>query len=117
MDADNFKSINDNFGHEFGDKVLIRIAKVLQEECPENGYACRYGGDEFVIFFPHATRAKADAYVQRVQKTLAEDHISVSMGVQLTHTGVGELLDNYLSLADQSMYEQKQKRKEKNAPK
>lgn len=117
VDADNFKSINDNFGHEFGDKVLIRIAKVLQEECPENGYACRYGGDEFVIFFPNATPAKADAYVQRVQKTLAEDRISVSMGVQLTHTGVGELLDNYLSLADQSMYEQKQKRKEKNAPK
>lgn len=115
VDADNFKSINDNFGHEFGDKVLIRIAKVLQEECPKDGYACRYGGDEFVIFFPHATPANVDAYVQRVQETLAMDRISISMGVQLTHTGVGELLDNYLSQADQNMYRQKQERKKKDA--
>ena len=47
--------------------------------------------------------------------TLAMDRISISMGVQLTHTGVGELLDNYLSQADQNMYRQKQERKKKDA--
>ena len=113
VDADDFKSINDNFGHEFGDRVLIRIASVLQEECPRDGYACRYGGDEFVTFFPHATPANAKAYVQRVQEKLDREHISISMGVQLTHAGVGETLDAYLSKADQSMYRQKEEHKKK----
>lgn len=50
VDADDFKSVNDTYGHEFGDQVLIRIAQVLEEECPEQGYVCRYGGDEFIGF-------------------------------------------------------------------
>ena len=37
VDADDFKSVNDTYGHEFGDQVLIRIAQVLEEECPEQG--------------------------------------------------------------------------------
>lgn len=55
VDADDFKSVNDTYGHEFGDQVLIRIAQVLEEECPQQGYVCRYGGDEFIGFFPYAT--------------------------------------------------------------
>lgn len=112
VDADDFKSINDNFGHEYGDRVLIRIAHILQEECPKDGYVCRYGGDEFIIFFPHATPANTNAYINRVQKRMTEARISISMGIKLTHSGMEETLDSYLSLADQDMYRQKQARKE-----
>lgn len=111
VDADDFKSINDNFGHEYGDRVLIRIAQVMQEECPKDGYVCRYGGDEFIIFFPHATPANTNAYMEKVKKRLSETNISISMGIKLTHSGTGETLDSYLSLADQNMYRQKQAHK------
>lgn len=111
VDADDFKSINDTYGHEFGDRVLIKIAHVLDEECPENGCVCRYGGDEFVGFFPYATKEKAEDYVMRVQKRLTRENIMISMGVELTEAGSCDSMDSYLSLADQQMYQEKQKRK------
>lgn len=112
MDADDFKSVNDTYGHEFGDQVLIRIAQVLEEECPEQGYVCRYGGDEFIGFFPYATSKKAQQYTDRVQSRLTKENIMISIGVELTFAGGEETIDEYLSLADQNMYRQKQMRKE-----
>ena len=112
VDADDFKSINDTYGHEFGDQVLIGIAHVLEEECPDDGYVCRYGGDEFLAFFPYATEANTDAYVKRVQERLEKENIQISMGVKLTDLDQEGTLDSYLSLADQNMYENKQHRKE-----
>ena len=112
LDADNFKRLNDTFGHEYGDKVLQRIVAVLKEQCPEGGYVCRYGGDEFITFFPHATPANTNEYVQKVQKLLGKERIEVSMGTKLTQPGDGESLDDYLALADERMYQQKQQRKE-----
>ena len=84
---------------------------MLNEECPENGYVCRYGGDEFLAFFPHATPARANSYQERVKARLKEAHISISMGIKLTHGSIDATLDEYLSMADQSMYEQKQAHK------
>ena len=50
LDADSFKDINDEFGHEVGDKVLIRIAATLEKYFKEdNSYAFRLGGDEFSV--------------------------------------------------------------------
>ena len=112
VDADDFKSVNDTYGHEFGDQVLIRIAQVLEEECPEQGYVCRYGGDEFIGFFPYATSKKAQQYTDRVQSRLTKENIMISIGVELTFAGGEETIDEYLSLADQNMYRQKQMRKE-----
>ena len=112
LDADNFKRLNDTFGHEYGDKVLQRIVAVLKEQCPEGGYVCRYGGDEFITFFPHATPANTNEYVQKVQELLGKERIEVSMGTKLTQPGDGESLDDYLALADERMYQQKRQRKE-----
>ena len=112
VDADDFKSVNDTYGHEYGDQVLMRIARVLEEKCPQDGYVCRYGGDEFIAFFPYATVRKADAYIKAVQEKLTGEGIMISMGVRLTDDGESDTIDGYLSLADQDMYRQKQKRKE-----
>ncbi|HAU06113.1 MULTISPECIES: GGDEF domain-containing protein [Pseudoalteromonas] len=51
-DIDNFKSINDRFGHNIGDKVLHRVAKTLKQQVRDSDIVARYGGEEFVIFFP-----------------------------------------------------------------
>ena len=85
---------------------------VLKEQCPEGGYVCRYGGDEFITFFPHATPSNTSDYVQNVQEVLGKERIEVSMGTKLTQPGDAESLDDYLALADERMYQQKQQRKE-----
>ena len=52
VDIDNFKNINDNYGHKFGDVVLIEFAKTLKKHIGDRGVVARYGGDEFIIIFP-----------------------------------------------------------------
>lgn len=49
-DTDNFKTINDKFGHSYGDRVLRIIGTTLSKLCPPKGIVCRFGGDEFVVF-------------------------------------------------------------------
>lgn len=51
MDIDDFKKINDNYGHLYGDMVLIEIGKIIRENLREYDYGCRYGGEEFLIIF------------------------------------------------------------------
>ncbi len=52
VDIDNFKNINDNYGHKFGDVVLTEFAKTLKKLTSNIGYVSRYGGDEFVVIIP-----------------------------------------------------------------
>ena len=52
LDLDNFKQINDKFGHNYGDKVLIETAEILKNNSIFRGFWGRIGGDEFVFFFP-----------------------------------------------------------------
>ena len=55
IDVDNFKSINDTYGHETGDKVLIKIVQVLNSIFRDDDCICRIGGDEFVAFMVHSS--------------------------------------------------------------
>jgi diguanylate cyclase (GGDEF)-like protein len=106
-DVDFFKEINDSQGHEFGDRVLIRIANVLERNCPGDGYVYRFGGDEFIVFFPNATRELAEVYNQKVKTDLDPFQISLSPGVVITDPLSGKDLDEYLIQADCQMYESK----------
>lgn len=111
FDADYFKQINDICGHKFGDEVLKTIAKVLEENKPEDGYAYRFGGDEFVVFFPNVTTEKIERFVKAVTNLLASKKIQVSHGVIVTDPKSGRSLDEYLVMADKKMYEVKSARK------
>lgn len=57
MDVDNFKSINDTFGHIFGDKVLKKVASVLQSSLRKKDILVRWGGEEFIIILPETDRS------------------------------------------------------------
>ena len=111
FDANNFKEINDTMGHEFGDLLLKRIADILLDNLPEGGYAYRFGGDEFVVFFPNATAQKAEAYRKAFLKTSKEYDISVSIGVVVTDPEADLDLDDYLAKADVLMYDMKKREK------
>ena len=113
FDANNFKEINDTMGHEFGDLLLKRIADILLDNLPEGGYAYRFGGDEFVVFFPYATEQKAEAYRKAFLEASKKYEISVSIGVVVTDPEADLGLDDYLAKADILMYDMKKREKRK----
>jgi diguanylate cyclase (GGDEF)-like protein len=107
FDVNYFKEINDSMGHEFGDTLLKRIAKILMDLQPENGYSYRFGGDEFVVFFPNATEEKAKEYRDGVLAEAKRSGISVSIGMVVTNPEEDNTLDDYLAQADVQMYKMK----------
>lgn len=111
FDVDYFKEINDTKGHEYGDICLKKIAETLQEKCPKGGYAYRFGGDEFAVFYPFATSENSQRFLNEVEQELKKENISVSSGVVITKPEEIRSLDEYLAMADQKMYEAKANRK------
>ncbi|MCR4806599.1 MAG: GGDEF domain-containing protein [Lachnospiraceae bacterium] len=104
IDADNFKEINDTHGHDVGDKVLKCISSALVNSLSQEGYVCRYGGDEFIVYLPSVSPEEAEAYRDAVYSSLDKDKISVSIGLTLTGTDPALTLKEYVAMADEDMY-------------
>ncbi len=86
LDLDNFKTVNDSLGHEFGDRVLTEIGERLREITGETGFIARLGGDEFTLVFPYSgdtaeIEQRAGRIVDGFQRPLAIDRREVSVGV------------------------------------
>ncbi len=113
VDADNFKQVNDTYGHEKGDMILMEIARVLTDKCPGEGYVYRYGGDEFIAFFPIDSESEAETYRSEVIARLNQSEISVSIGTAITDPVSGRAFDDYMKIADDEMYKVKVAKKEK----
>lgn len=110
LDVDYFKEINDLHGHEYGDRILKKIARILEDKCPEGGYVYRFGGDEFTVFFPNATQEYAEQFSADVEKEVQKLQVSISKGMIITDPDSRKTLDEYLIQADQKMYELKRRR-------
>lgn len=108
IDADNFKNINDTYGHNKGDLILKTIAKTIDKNLPDNGDTCRFGGDEFVAYFPVIDDDEAYAYAKKVEQSLLEKNISVSIGVAFSENGTS--LSEIVNNADKEMYKIKFKK-------
>jgi two-component system cell cycle response regulator len=116
LDADRFKSINDTYGHDVGDKVLQALSGVLVEELRNVDLVGRIGGEEFAIQFPETSTDDALRVCQRVLahirdiKVMAEAkeiHFTVSIGItEVVMTG--DEADAVLKRADQSLYRAKE---------
>ena len=106
IDVDAFKSVNDKYGHLFGNNVLIKVAEVLAEE--KDAFVCRWGGDEFVVCFTNI----ADDYLVRIgEKYRAmvsayrfddapKFHITISVGAVVLPVDESFNFDHVLDLAD-----------------
>lgn len=112
IDADEFKMINDTYGHDKGDKVLVEIAHAITDECPRRGMVFRYGGDEFIAIFGCENREEADDFSLRVNRRLKQFDISVSMGIVYNKPNEERCLMDCVKLADQYMYEIKRNKKQ-----
>ncbi len=113
VDADNFKQVNDTYGHEKGDAMLKKIANVLIDKCPKGGFVYRYGGDEFIAFFPIDEDSEAEQFRAEVIGQLAKDDISVSIGHSVTDPSSDKVFGDYMKIADDEMYKVKVAKKEK----
>jgi diguanylate cyclase (GGDEF)-like protein len=72
IDIDDFKHCNEKHGHPFGDKVLKKVASIIEASVREVDYPCRFGGDEFVVILPETKGPKAVVAAERVQREIAE---------------------------------------------
>ena len=114
-DLDDFKRVNDSYGHEAGDEVLLHATKMIQQELPGSDI-CRWGGEEFVILLKDCDILTARSKVERLRKTV-ESNPTEFVGKQIFVTmtiGLEENLESYsnpediIKKADESMYYGKQ---------
>ena len=115
LDVDNFKQINDQWGHLVGDHVLREISRMFKEHIRGADVFARYGGDEFIILFPQTNLEQSQAWAARVYTVFAENPIQwkdlkmqplFSMGIVAFEPSVHEL-DELLKEADDALYQAK----------
>ncbi|MDX1695496.1 MAG: ABC transporter substrate-binding protein [Ketobacteraceae bacterium] len=119
LDLDDFKPVNDAYGHQLGDEVLITLARRLHGIVRESDFAGRLAGDEFLVILQDVhSREDAEKVARKIQDAVSEPcqfdaaiiHISVSIGIAL-YPDDGETLDGLVMASDKAMYESKEDRK------
>jgi diguanylate cyclase (GGDEF)-like protein len=109
IDFDHFKKINDELGHDVGDKVLIEGAKVMQKTVRDQDIVARWGGEEFLLLTPRNTLMGATNVADKISKNMSEvlgeligRRLTVTIGVAQIKTG--ETIDACLKRADLALY-------------
>lgn len=112
IDLDNFKGINDTFGHAAGDRLLKSIVDTISQNLRKTDILGRLGGDEFAIFFPATDQPSVEIVVQKIHQKLAAlmaelaYQTSISVGVIVCAAGIYRL-DELITAADTLMYQVK----------
>ncbi len=114
-DLDHMKWINDNFGHETGDKALVDVASIFKDVFRKSDIIARIGGDEFAVLEIGASAKDFDIIKTRLQNRIdvfnasenRDYKISVSVGIAYNDPENPYSIDELMSRADKSMYEQK----------
>ena len=116
MDIDNFKYVNDTFGHDEGDSVLKEVSKIFQDNFRKYDVVVRYGGDEFIVLLEEtiydevSIKTLLEKIVQRVEESLFKFKISASYGCATAPKEAQEL-QKLISIADERMYAHKRSKK------
>lgn len=114
VDIDNFKSVNDTYGHEIGDFWIREIATALQEVCDASDIACRYGGDEFILFLQNTGNLdelteRVESFRKKVHDKAAEREQDVHCSIGLYQIkGAGKKLNECVIRADGLLYQAKE---------
>jgi len=118
IDLDNFKMVNDTYGHDIGDKVLIEFCEKIQKVIRESDLFAKFGGDEFVILLPETDKIGAMNFAERLRAAFRkpivvankEIKIGFSIGISV-YPEDGENLEKLVNIADERMYIDKRNRK------
>ncbi len=117
MDVDNFKHINDNYGHLSGDKILVKVAEILRQNCRDADTIVRYAGDEFIAILPGADKPIAVNIAKRIVESVSktefltqEDadnvHVTISIGLGFFPHDAQDP-EGLISQADRALYSSK----------
>ena len=116
IDLDNFKGINDQYGHSFGDEVLRDTASVLNDCFNENCLISRFGGDEFIVFVQGKSTRQVESLADNLMQMLSERIIGLDTPLQCS-IGISsrvyrqDTFEDMFNRADSAMYEAKKKGK------
>jgi diguanylate cyclase (GGDEF)-like protein len=114
IDIDRFKRVNDTYGHQVGDRVIIKLAEVIHAIKRKSDVACRYGGEEFVLLLPRTTSEGAFKLAQHIRKEIEKTEIvldeerrikfTVSLGVSEADYNRDSHIEEVIRRADDAMY-------------
>jgi diguanylate cyclase (GGDEF)-like protein len=114
LDIDNFKRLNDEFGHLLGDEVLRQVSAILQQHLRKGDVVCRFGGEEFAVLLPQANSESAMEVADKLRRAIEAFHfpgvprpVTVSAGTA-HFPEFGETRDEVVSAADSALYLAKQ---------
>ncbi len=115
IDLDNFKVINDTYGHLAGDLILTKTGSKIKKHIRKTDIACRYGGDEFLVFLPGATEEAAIGIAESIRKDIIEDFsyseegepIRITVSVGVSENRMDDSFDGLFLRADAALYQAK----------
>lgn len=111
LDVDNFKSINDTYGHDVGDNVLRELTDTISEHIRQSDRFGRWGGEEFILLLPELDKEHALMFTEKLRKTIADhsfngvSQITVSFGVAIFNQN--DTKKSLLKRADTALYQAK----------
>jgi len=112
IDIDFFKRVNDKYGHNIGDRVLVDLAKLLQNKSNESDIVGRWGGEEFIIIFKNTTAQDAYRFMERIRKVVESHNFitlenqSISIGIT-QYNGESITIKDLIDQADKALYQAK----------
>lgn len=114
LDLDDFKNINDTYGHAVGDEVIVQSANIIKDSIRSSDIAARYGGEEFIILIPQIDPEEALALAQRIRKDIERAvvhtdtngtvHFTVSIGISHLNAEYDTDIEQVISRADKALY-------------
>jgi diguanylate cyclase len=110
-DLDHFKKINDNFGHQAGDRVLKVISRSIAKRLREVDFFGRYGGEEFVVILPETSLENAHALLEKIRAAIAstafnykDEPLAITLSVGITEFKRGDNIESAFARADKALY-------------
>jgi diguanylate cyclase (GGDEF)-like protein len=114
LDIDYFKRINDQFGHETGDQILLQTANLLARVCRSGDLLCRWGGEEFLLMVPETDMRQGLAFAERIRYSLEEielpnnaNSIFLTASLGVAERGNKSTLEDLIKAADMQLYKAK----------
>jgi len=116
LDIDNFKVVNDTYGHQKGDEVLVAVASLLQKFCRTNDVAARYGGEEFLMLLPHSNAQGAFKIAERVREEVMKMtffwkespfRVTISCGIAELNKDFMGNAEQLVAAGDRALYDAK----------
>lgn len=115
LDLDDFKLVNDNYGHAVGDNVLVRFSHIICEYTRSTDVCARWGGEEFVLLIPRLSIEEARDVLERILKTVAKEvfveNKTITVSAGLGHMKQNEDKRDFFNRVDKNLYRAKREGK------